>query len=243
MYSVNTCTTPVLITPDECMRQFSGNKLDPNIWSSSIEIAEERFVRPVLGDDLYNDICSEKNILLTSGNLATYQDLINTQNGANAQTLQVGWYINAYELFANSGNNTNYASLWTTCLWKFCYEAVFFVALAENYVKMTDSGVIKNNPTPGFIDSNSSQGTSAGANLKDIKYMRDDTMLQRISIMRDKTINYLYDNYALFPLYPQKLVDQTKHHKNSSHKDSFINIYDDDDCRHRGHNEGGYYGY
>ena len=230
MYSVNTLSTPVLITPDECMKLFAGTNLDPNIWSSAIQIGEERFIRPLLGDAFYNDLATQKNVLLTSGNLASNQALITAQNGANAQTLVIGWYFNALEFFTTSG----YADLWNSCLCKLCYEAVCFVALPENYAKLTNQGVIKNNPSPSLIDGSAS-GTSAGIGLRDLKYLRDDLLFQRVSIMEDATRNYIYNNASLYPLFPQKTFDEmSERNKPSSRKTAFIDIYEDKDRRFEG---------
>jgi hypothetical protein len=213
------------------MRLFAGSNLDPNLFSSAIQVAEEKYVREVLSDAFYADFCNQKNKLITTDNITEFQMLINNQNGSGKITLQPGWYFNAIEFCTTAGYNL----IWNACLWRYIFECVYAVALPENYAKFTNSGIIRNNPSPGFIDAGTGGGTTAGVTVKDLKYIRDEVRFERLSVMRDAVIRYIHANGSMFPLYPDKWLRE----KENSKKTAFINIYSEQDRRHpRDYNDG-----
>lgn len=225
MYSINPLPKNVLITPDEVTRMFNRQIIDGNIWKSAIQIAEERFVRPVLGTAFYDSLCTQKNVIVTTGNITQLQAFFDDSWGEGKKVLELGQIVNAIELISVTAAN---ATLWNNYLWKFIYEAVYFTALPEVYAQFSDAGVVKNNPSPTFIDS-SAQGTSAGIGLNDLKYLKDDVLLQRISIMQDALERFLCENAASYPLYPKKNHVWDEHgRRQNSRKTGFILMYDED---------------
>ena len=64
MYRVNDLPRRVLITPDEVIAMGpTANSVDPRNILLAIQIAEDRFVRPVICKTLYNDFRNKKNRL------------------------------------------------------------------------------------------------------------------------------------------------------------------------------------
>ncbi len=94
MYALNPLPTNVLITPDEVLRYFTGNSVDPNIFSAVIQVAETRFAIPLLGYPFYQQLCTQKNITVTTANQATLQAMF----PATYNTLQPGNIVNAIDL-------------------------------------------------------------------------------------------------------------------------------------------------
>lgn len=227
MYSINPLPCNVLITPDEMNRMFEYNSIDPNIFMAAIQIAEQQFVVPILGYNFYRDFINQKNVVVTSGNIAALQVYFTPRN----ITLELGCIVNAIELITVSPEN---ALLWNSVLWKYIYECVMFVALPENYAKFTSSGIQINNPNPSFIDG-SAQGNSAGVSLQGLKYLRDNRLLNRVSVMSDALEQFLCANYRSYPLYPTP-YKWDKGVKVESRKSGFVDIYaDDEDCANWGH--------
>ncbi|NCX93149.1 MAG: hypothetical protein EBX40_00520 [Gammaproteobacteria bacterium] len=193
MYSLNTLDRFVLISPDEVVKRVNfGGVIDPHVWLNAIEIAEERFIRPTLGYEFYEALIAEKNTTVTSGNLATLQAFFNDRD----ITLVVGDIVNALELFSTA----SYATLWKERLWKYTAECVYAVALPEKYVQFTESGIVKNNPAPAFIGTDS-KGDAVGADLKDLKYLVDVQITQRLEPLRKSLIDFLCRNKAGYPLW------------------------------------------
>jgi len=211
----------VLITPDEVLRFFPGNSIDPNLFSSVIFMAEQRFVVPILGPTFYQQFCTQKNVTVTSGNITELQAYFTNRN----ITLNVGDIVNAIDL--PTVNPVN-ATLWNNVLWPYISECIKFTALPSNYAKFTSQGIVKNNPAHTFIDS-SNAGTSSGISLDDLKYLRNDVLLQNISILEDTLKTYLFLNATLYPCVPNiKNEDKEK-----SRKSGLVFIYDEDDCDNR----------
>ena len=121
-------------------------------------------------------------------------------------------------------------TLWNQTLWPFIAECVIFSALPANYAKFTSSGIVKNNPNPTFIDGSAS-GTSSGISLNDLKYLRDDILLQNISVLTDSLEKFLYYNKANYPLLPNELCEKfcDKEKPQSTRKTGFVFPTDDDD--------------
>ena len=225
MYSINPNPMNTLITPDEVIRFFPGNSIDPNLFSSVIYGAEQRFCIPILGYAFYQQLCAQKNVLVTSANIATLQAYFTARN----ITLRLNDLVNAIDLATVAPANQ---ILWNSVLWPFVAECVMFNAIAKNYAKFTSSGIIKNNPSPSIIDSSATAGTSAGISLNDLKYLRDNVLLQNISVMTDSLERYLVANYASYPLIPQDVCNRwcQDGKKQETRKTGFAFIYNDEDC-------------
>jgi len=223
MYALNPLPVNVLITPDEVTRYFPGNSIDPNIWSSVIQLAETRFVVPILGYNFYQQFCAQKNVVVTSGNQAALQALF----PANYNALQISNIVNAIDLITVSSANL---ALWNNVLWPFIAQCVMFTALPANYAKFTSQGIQKNNPSPTFIDG-SAGGTSAGISLNDLKYLRNDVLLQNISVMQEALEKFIYANATQYPLVPCESYNKWGDDKVKDTRTSgIVFIYDEDDC-------------
>lgn len=228
MYALNPLPTNVLITPDEVLRYFPGNSIDPNIFSSAIQLAEQRFVVPLLGYAFYQQFCTQKNVLVTPSNIATLQAMF----PATFNTLQVGNIVNAIDLVTVTAENV---LIWNNVLWPFIAQCVMFTALPANYAKFTSQGIQKLNPAPAFLDS-SAAGTSTGISLRDLQYLRNDILLQNISVMQDALEQYICANKASYPLIPAHTYSKwEKEAKKDTRKSGLVFIYDDD-CDDRPYN-------
>ena len=227
MYSINYLPLNTLITPDEVLRFAATASLDPNIFSSVIYGAEQRFIVPILGYNFYTQFCNQKNVTVTSSNIGTLQPYFTSRN----ITLTIGGIVNAIDLPTVSTAN---ALLWNTVLWPFLAECVKFSALPANYAKFTTAGIIKNNPAPAFLDS-SAGGTSAGITLGDLKYLRDSVLLQTINVMTEAVEKFLCANQASYPLVPSEVLDRWGYdgRKKDTRRTGMIFIYDDDDWEDR----------
>lgn len=233
MYALNPISRNVLITPDECTRKLPNASLDSEKWISAIELAEIRFVIPLLGWNLYNDICAQKNIIVSSGNILALQDIFNNQwgfqpDGATPRViLAVGNVVNSIDLVTVSDA---YRNLWNQALWNYVFNCVWFTALTENYAQFTSSGVQKSNPLDSSIGTTSA--SNVGISLNDLRYLNDRLLLDRINPLQDYVEQWLCINITLYPLYP--LGKCSKWNKEGTKRTtSFINIYEDEDCRDR----------
>ncbi len=229
MYALNNLPTNVLISADEVVFWLSNNSFSPEKINSAIQIAEQQFVIPVIGWNFYQQFAAQKNVLVTSGNIATLQAIFTATYGPERPALIVGQIVNAIELPTVYAEN---ALLWNTVLWKFVFECVQFVMLPDNYAQLTASGIEKNNPAPAFLN-NAASGSSAGVGLRDLKYLRDSALFGRVNVMQDALERFLCINYTQYPLYPTPDKWGKDGVKKTTRKGSFIDIYGDDDecCR------------
>lgn len=229
MYSINPLSRFTIITPDECTHKLPGVSLDSKKWIAAIELAEIRFVIPLLGYSLYTDICNDKNVYVDSGNIGALQALINTSFSANKNpTLAIGNIVNSPELGSFS---PAYKMLWNQALWNYIYNCVYFIALTENYAQFTSSGVVKANPLDSSIGEVAKSST--GISLSDLRYLNDRWLFDRINPLQDYVELTIFNNLSSFPLYPR---EKCAHRDSDGNKrtTSFINIYDEeDDCRNR----------
>ena len=227
MYSLNPIPRNVLITPDECTSMFKGNAIDPSVWAASIEIAEERFVRPVLGYAFYEAIATAKNTLVTSGNIASLQSQMTAKN----ITLSVGQIVNGVEILTAA--NAAYGTLWAARLARYCFEAVYYVAQIDNYTQFSAQGILKNNPEGSVLGEKAAQ--SVGVGLNDIKWLTDKQLLDRINPFKASLEQYLCVNIASYPLYDncncQGQGSDANSVKSAKRTTPFVDIYDDHDER------------
>ena len=238
MYAINPTSKFVLISPDECTAKVSNSALDSKKWQMAIELAEARFVIPLLGYKLYKDICNQKNVIVTNGNIVALQTLFTAQFGTNINTnpnvvLKVGQIVNAVELITAT---PSYISLWNEALWNYVFNCVYFIAMTENYAQFSSDGLLKNNPIDSAIGTESAK--SVGISLADLRYLNDRWLLDRVNPLQDVCEQYLCANITLYPLYPiQKCEKWGCFNNSSSNNDgeltkrttTFINIYEDED--------------
>jgi len=229
MYSINPTSRFTLITPDECTAKLPQSSLDSTKWQAAIEIAEARFAIPVLGWDMYTDITNQKNIIINSGNIATYQAIFDTQFGYQIDgttprvVLVVGQIVNSVDLITTT---PSYVTLWNQALWNYVFNAVWFVALTENYSQFTSSGIQKSNPLDSAIGTVPSQ--NVGISLADLRYLSDRWVLDRINVLQRYMEQFICKNKPLYPLYPQENCsakwDKTGDNLRTT---TFIDIYED----------------
>lgn len=205
MYSLNLLDRNVLITADEVVKKVNVSSIDPHVFLAAIEIAEERFVRPLLGYDLYEAMIAQKNVVVTEENMADLQEHITLKDENGIYRLKEDDIVNALELFTTA----SYKTLWKERLWKFTAECVYLLCISENYAQFTTQGIVKNNPSPAFMESGS-KGQSSGIDLKDVKWLTDSAMMGRIEPLRVALQEYLHRNGTLFPLYRVNCNDEVK---------------------------------
>jgi hypothetical protein len=199
MYRLNPLNRNVLITIDEVVAKAAIDPTaDIRILQNSIEIAEERFIAPALGSLLYEDMLTQKNVLVTSGNQSTLLAQINASlpSGATHWTtdsLPIGALLNAIELVTN----TAYTALWNRYLWRLTAEAVDMTATVPSWLRHTAQGQQMNNPN---IIGGNGTGSASGA-AKDIGYKMDRLLQDRINPLQDRMRAWLCQTRPNVPLY------------------------------------------
>jgi hypothetical protein len=188
MYKVNTLPRKVLIVSDEVIA-WGPVTNDPEVGNieKAIQIAEERFVKPLICKDLYNDFRDQKNVVVTDINKDFLEDFF------TGTTLEIGSLVNAIE-FCDAW----YQTLWTEHLWKLLSECVIYVASPTNWSKYSAAGELVNNPKS--ISSDTGSGGNS-VDLADIKWKMDKLLMDRIDPLIASTQEYLYDNRGHFPLH------------------------------------------
>lgn len=177
MYRVNYLQRNVLITTDEVIKHApTQHTFDPRNIEHSIIIAEERFIRPALGHDFYEALLAEKNLVITSGNLAAQQALLEESMGEQPEgvdfpELVEGDIVNAFEYMSEENQE-----LWKAILWKLCAEAVLFVSYPENFIQIGASGLVHNQPASGPMNTSG----VVTPELKSVKWAMDEKLMSRI---------------------------------------------------------------
>jgi hypothetical protein len=200
MYRINRLTRPVLITIDEVIaKAVVDENADIRYLLNSIEVAEERYIAPALGDAMYEDMLSQKNVQVTSGNQTSLLSSINASlTAAGKQTIQssdipVGTWVNAIEMCS-----TAYQNLWNRFLWKIIAEAVDMCAVIPSWTRTTAQGQQQNNPKT----LNSDSSGSATADRKDVEYKLDSMSQQRLYPLIARMKKWIVEQggYPLFPV-------------------------------------------
>ena len=200
MYRKNSLTRPVLITIDEILTKAAVDEnADTRFLVSSIEVAEERYIAPALGDAMYEDFINQKNVQVTAGNQAALLVQINgslTSYGKNPIVLAdipVGSWVNAIEMCS-----TAYQNLWNRFLWKITAEAVDMCAVIPSWTRTTAQGQQQNSPKT----LNSDSAGSATADRKDVEYKLDSMSQQRLYPLIARMKKWIADTggYPLFPV-------------------------------------------
>lgn len=223
MYRVNELPRKVLITPDEVIAWGpTDGAADPRNILLAIQIAEDRFVRPVICKDLYNDFREQKNVEVTEINKTYLESLF-----PSGTSLSVGSLVNALELVTD----TWYKKLWNEQLWKLVAECVIYIASPTNFSRYTAAGEMVNNPK---VLSMSGEGSGSNTvDLKDMKWKMDKLLMDRIDPLIATTQEYLCDNVANFPKYNCRKCscDDSKNGISYQRKTAWIHVYDDNDSR------------
>lgn len=187
MYRVNLLPRKVLIVSDEVIAWGpTENVSDPRNIMQAIQIAEERFIKPLICKDLYNDFRDQKNVAVSDINKEYLEGLF-----PPGIILEVGALVNAVEFC-----DTWYQTLWTEHLWKLLAECVIYVSSPTNWSKYSASGEMINNPKSISADSGSGANS---VDLADIKWKLDKLLMDRIDPLRASTQEYLFDNRSHFP--------------------------------------------
>lgn len=174
MYRINPLLRNVLITTDEVIFHApTQHTLDPRTIQQAIIIAEERFIRPAVCFDLYEELITAKNKVVTTENIAELQAQVTGSMPAGSQpvTLKVGDIVNSREYLT-----TAQKTLWVQYLWKLTAECVMLTASSEAFIQFTSTGLVHSNP-PANLMSGSGLTTP---DLSSVKWLIDKKMMDRI---------------------------------------------------------------
>jgi hypothetical protein len=216
MYKVNPLMRNVLITVDEVLFHAPTKQtVDVRMINSSIIIAEERFIVPELGRDLYYDIINAKNVVATTGNLSALQTLVGAE-----PVLVEGDIVNALEQMS-----TEYQALWKQHLWKLTAECVLVAAAIEGFVQFGSEGSFHNSPPAGLMVS-SGQVTPL---LSSMKWTVDKKVKDRIAPLINAMHYWLCKNKADYTYYKKECPDCPDETKETKWSGIALGLYDDDE--------------
>jgi hypothetical protein len=200
MYRISPLPRKVLITSDEVIA-LAAIEENPGsrILIAAIQIAEERFIRPALGNELYYAFRDKKNVVVTDVNKATLEAMINdSEELAEPVVLNVGEILNAAEFMDDDWMK----QLWNEHLWKLCAEAVVYIATPTNFSRFTAQGEMQNNPKT-LAAMGDGKG-AASADLPDIKWKMDKLMMDRIDPLISAMNEWICENITHFTNYDKK---------------------------------------
>lgn len=216
MYALNELQRNVLITVPEIMFHApTKHTLDQRMIEQSIIIAEERFIRPEIGSAMYDDIVDQKNVLVTSGNLAALET-------ASELDLTEGQVINALEQL-----NPSYQSLWKQYLWKIVAECVLISAYPEGFAQFGSAGVVHTSPPAGLMVTSG----EVVPLLQTVKWALDKKIQDRVAPLINSMNDYICNNKANYTLYgktcPEVNCNGTKEEKSKWVGIVSTGMYDD----------------
>ncbi|SHK92552.1 hypothetical protein SAMN05444266_101609 [Chitinophaga jiangningensis] len=215
MYRINPLLRDVLITTDEVIFHApTKHTLDPRTIQQSIIVAEERLVRPALGDGMYYDIARIKNQEITDDNRGGFLQLLPEAGLVN------GDVINAMEFLS-----VDYLLLWKQHLWKLTAECVMLLSTPEAFVQFSSAGVTHSVPASGPM-------TTAGEvspTLATVKWMMDKKMMDRVDPLMEAMHTWLCANKRKYPLYKKDCGCDTKGVAYKRKSDLVLGLYDDVD--------------
>lgn len=198
MYRFNRFQRPVMIIADEVVAKMASEGFDLRILENSIEVAEEKYIRPLFGYRMYEDFIEQKNVTITTDNRAAMLVKINTSLTASGITniveadLPVGSVINSIEEVLDE----NYRDLWFRYLWRICAEAVDAAHTIPTWLRTTNQGQQKHNPA-GFA----SDGKISTGSRDDIAFKLDRMVQGRIGSLVDGMKEWMSHRKAAFPYY------------------------------------------
>jgi hypothetical protein len=200
MYRINRLNRNVLIIPDEVLFHIaSDHDIDERQILQNIIVAEERFIANTLGDKLYEDFISKKNVVVTATNQNDLLTKINTSltdnlvNNIDTTDIPIGTIINAIELV----DNVDYVALWNRFLWKLTAECVDMMLIVPSWLRHTSAGQQLNNPK--VIGGNN--GGAASGDMKDVKFKMDIAIQDRIDPLIERMRLWICERKTKFPLY------------------------------------------
>lgn len=186
MIGLNPLRTRVLITTDEVVFHApTDNAIEVRYILQSIIIAERRFIKPMLGSTLYDELISAKNKLVTSANLAALQADVNAGRGSDREPIILveGDYVNSDGATYLTDKQRE---LWQEHLHKLTAECVWYMALPVNRSRFTAMGVVQNHP-----ESITEKQDSVTIKLGDLKHLLDKGLFERISTLIEDMHQYL----------------------------------------------------
>lgn len=193
MIAIQDLHRKTLINPHEVAKVVANSEgLDLKRIQNSIIVAEERFIRPLLGYEFYEQLLSQKNIAITNANKSDYQTKLNAQYGTGTYELKEGEVVSDSD--ALSADNK---VLWKEHLWSITAECVMVVAYPANYADFTSSGIVHNAPKIDAIGSNNKNTPE----LATIKWQIDKMVTGRIDPLINSFNQYICINKAKYPLY------------------------------------------
>lgn len=191
MYRVTKLPRAFLATTDEVIAQGPTNSdVDTRILLQSIQIAEERFLRPVLGSAFYDDFRAKKNTKVTAVNKAFLESLF-----PEGTQLSEGEIVNAIEFV----DDEKYVELWNEHLWKLAAEAIVYIASPINYSRFAAAGEEQNNPKTVAFQGDGKG--AAGVELAQFKFKLDKLLMERVDPLINAMRVWLLENRTDFPLY------------------------------------------
>jgi hypothetical protein len=216
---------PTLITAQEVVKVLStAEGVDLKRISNNIIVAEERFLRHMMGFELYDALVEQKNTEVTTGNKDALQTAIRTEWSNEAITLNVGDTVNSIDFLSEDNKK-----LWKMYLWSLAAECVFFVAYPDNYTDFTSSGIVHNAPKFDAVGTSKTNTPELGT----IKWQMDKMMTGRIGPLQESFHQYLCNNAAKFPLYKKKCDCDVNGKSYAGSSGVLTDVYPDDkeiDC-------------
>jgi hypothetical protein len=188
MYKVQKIPRKTLITTDEVidMAAIDQQPTDYKQLLQSIQLAEERFIKPALCSDLYYAIRDQMNVIVNDANKSALQT-----HFTNA--LNNGEIVNAIELVTDQ----TYIDLWYEHLWKLTAECVVYQASLTNYSRFTSSGEMQNNPA-----SITNEGRGAvSVDLRTMQWKLKKILEDRIDPLIATMQLWIYEKRNGYPLH------------------------------------------
>lgn len=222
MYRLNNLQRNVLITPDEVI--FHGpvdHTFDHRKIEHAIIIAEERFIRPAMTYEFYEQIAAEKNRVITSLNLIATETAVNASFPSNSAhvTLQLGDIVNSMSYLSEAN-----LKLWKQHLWKLIAECVLLMAMPDAFVQMSSTGAVHANPAAGAM----SEAKIVTPELRSVKWTMDKKMMDRIDPLTEAMHLFICKNISLYPNYDRACDCNSKGVAYKRKSNWVTGIYDDE---------------
>lgn len=205
-----------LITHEEVIDQAPvGGAPDPQNIRHAIQIAEERFIVPLIGQVMYDDMREKKNTLVTELNKTALQDNVGAKT-----VLKVGDYVNAIEGIKDEWQ----VKLWNEHLWKITAEAVYYIANPTIWAQHTAAGILNMNPNTPLSDGKG----GVSVYRKDLDYLQDNALMNRIDPLITGMKRWVSGQYGNFPLWPREDNGCCgRGEVEIKRKSAYVNIYND----------------
>lgn len=203
MYRVLEIPRKTLICSDEiiAIAGISSN-IDIRFLNSSIQLAEERFIKNAICKDLYYDFRDRKNVVVTSINKVYLQTLMDDEQLEQPVELNEGDIVNSIDFLTIDA----YKTFWFEHLWRLIAEAVVYVASPNNYSRFEAQGEMENNPA-NIINEGKN---SVSVPLATLQWKMDKMLQDRVSPSLTAMEEWMYDNSVNFPYYNCKKFIRTQ---------------------------------